>query len=380
MSHELRYHYDIHDIITIASEAQLPELAAFRVERSIPAPTMTVRIGKVDAPQGTRTRKGTDGYRETTYVESAGAHGFAVKMKLGETTEILASPLLRRSPHVLYTNVIEPVLRWTFVERGYALVHGACIAVNGEAFLITARTDTGKTTTILKTLDAQSEYEFLSDDLTLVSPNGGVLPYPKPLTISRHTVSAVNTPLLTATERATLVIQSRLHSKSGRWFGLFLTRTGLPMATTNAIVQWIVPPPKYPVQRLVPHARVASSALLTGLVIIERGEGDEVRIDHDEAIETLLENCDDAYGFPPYADIKQSLYFSNGRDLREREREIVAMAFDSCPAVLMRSQTRDWWQMLPAFVTGVLRARAFQASPVTGDAWVTVAAGTTGSD
>jgi len=32
--------------------------------------------------------------------------------------------MLRYSPHVLYTNVIEPLLRWTFVKRGYALVHG----------------------------------------------------------------------------------------------------------------------------------------------------------------------------------------------------------------------------------------------------------------
>lgn len=380
MTTQFRHCYDIHDIVTIASEAQLPELEAFRVDRPVPDATMKIRIGKVDAPQGTRTKTHPDGSRETTYVESAGARGFAVRLKLGESIDVLASPLLRRSPHVLYTNVVEPVLRWAFVERGYALVHGACIAVNGEAFLITARTDTGKTTTILKTLDAQANYEFLSDDLTLVSPNGGVLPYPKPLTISRHTVSAVNTPLLTATERTTLIVQSRLHSKSGRWFGLFLTKTGLPMATTNAIVQWMVPPPKYPVQRLVPHARVAPSALLTGLVIIERGEGDEVRIDHREAIDTLLENCDDAYGFPPYADIKESLYFSHGRDLRARERDIVEMAFDSCPAVLMRSQTRDWWQMLPAFVTGVLHARSFQPLPVVGDAWAPAAAGTSGSD
>ena len=38
--------------------------------------------------------------------------------------------------------IVEPTLRWTFVKRGYALVHGACIAADGEAQLITARTDT----------------------------------------------------------------------------------------------------------------------------------------------------------------------------------------------------------------------------------------------
>ena len=80
-------------------------------------------------------------------------------------------PLLGRSPHVLYTNIVEPILRWTFAERGYALVHAACLADRGRAFLLTARTDTGKTTTSLKILDS-APYSFLSDDLTLLTPDG----------------------------------------------------------------------------------------------------------------------------------------------------------------------------------------------------------------
>ena len=36
------------------------------------------------------------------------------------------------------------------------------MAIDDRAFLITARTDTGKTTTVLKTLDAHPDYRFLS--------------------------------------------------------------------------------------------------------------------------------------------------------------------------------------------------------------------------
>ena len=61
--------------------------------------------------------------------------------------------------------------------------------------MVTAQTDTGKTTTTLKLLD-RHPYAFLSDDLTIVCPDGRVLAYPKPLTISRHTLHAVNAPLL----------------------------------------------------------------------------------------------------------------------------------------------------------------------------------------
>jgi dolichol-phosphate mannosyltransferase len=293
------------------------------------------------------------------YAEWPGSRGFAIELRFGEGIDIVASPLLRDSPHVLYTNVVEPVLRWSFVERGFALVHGACVAVDGQAFLITARTDTGKTTTMLRVLDSQPDYAFLSDDLSLVSPDGRVLTYPKPLTISRHTLVAVNTPLLSWSERLGLFVQSRVHSRSGRRFGLLLTKSRLPMATTNAVVQRLIPPPKYHVERLVPHARVAQVARLAGMIVIERGDGGEVRLDESEALKILMANCEDSYGFPPYDAIEESLYWSNGRDLREVERRIVAAAFEDCPAILMRSATRSWWQMLPDFIGGALAARLF---------------------
>ena len=171
---------------------------------------------------------------------------------------------------MLYTNVVEPILRWSFAERGYALVHAACLADRGRAFLLTARTDTGKTTTSLKILDSTA-YSFLSDDLTLVTPQGRVLTYPKPLTISRHTLRAVKTPLLSRRERWGLVFQSRLHSRSGRRFAFVLAKTHLPAATINTIVQLLVPPPKFHVERLVPDVDVAVDARLAGMVVIERG-------------------------------------------------------------------------------------------------------------
>ena len=89
---------------------------------------------------------------------------------------MLATAFLARSPHVLYTNIVEPLLRWTFVEKGFALVHGACLAFGDDAYLVTARTDTGKTTTMLRVLDSQPGCSFISDDLTLVSPEGGSSP------------------------------------------------------------------------------------------------------------------------------------------------------------------------------------------------------------
>jgi dolichol-phosphate mannosyltransferase len=332
--------YDIHGIVTVMSETRLPELERFRVGELIGEPDIRVRVGRVSS----------NGDSAVRYREGPGRLGFAVSIDFDDRIEATASPLLRRSPHVLYTNVVEPILRWTFAARGYALVHAACLAAGEDAFLVTARTDTGKTTTSLRMLD-RHPFSFLSDDLTLVSPDGGVLTYPKPLTISRHTLKAVKTPLLSRRERIGLVVQSRLHSRSGRRFALILARTHLPAATINAIVQMIVPPPKYHVERLVPGVEVAPEARLTGLVVIQRGGEGSDYLDEREALETLMRNCEDAYGFPPYPAIEGSLRSHNGRDLKDVERTIVASALSGLPAAVMRSETMDWWRRVPAVVS-----------------------------
>jgi dolichol-phosphate mannosyltransferase len=344
------FHYDLHGIITIVSEARLPELERFRVDGGIADPTIRVRVGRVRAA-GVGAEQLEDGRTRLHYAEWTRSLGFATGIELGERIDILGSRLLRRSPHVLYTNVVEPVLRWAFVERGYALVHAACMASEEHAFLITARTDTGKTTTALKTLD-NLPFSFLSDDLTLLSPDGRVLTYPKPLTISRHTLSAVRTPLLRRRERLALIVQSRLHSRSGRLFGLFIAKTRLPAATINALVQLLVPPPKYQVDRLVPHVAIAPEAQLAGMAIIQREgeEGTSTLLDPGEALETLLSNCEDAYGFPPYPAIQQWLHSRNGIDLRGVERSIIEQALEQKPTHLLCSPDRDWYRMLPAVV------------------------------
>jgi dolichol-phosphate mannosyltransferase len=338
--------YDIHGLVTVASDVRLPELERFRVESLKDRPTIRVRIGRLTRAQSELVAALAFFARHTRYDEKLGRMGFGIEIGIGRSVEVVASPLLRYSPHVLYTNVVEPILRWTFVKKGYALVHAACIAVDGRAYLITAQTDTGKTTTILKTLD-NHPCSFLSDDLTLLSPDGRVLMYPKPLTVSRHTVAAVKTPLLKRIERLTLGYQSRIHSRSGRQFAFQLAKTGLPVATINALVQMVVPPPKYDIERLVPGVDIVKEARVEGLIIIQRGGTGDVELAPDEALQTLLENCEDAYGFMPYPVIAPFLHRSNGSSLQPIERAIVASALSGRSATLIRSETMDWWERLP---------------------------------
>ena len=334
------HQYDIHGVVTVQSPVRLPELEPFRVASLARRPTIRVQLGRLSRSESDLASKLTFVTRHTRYDEGLGRMGFGVEIAVGKSTEIVASPMLRFSPHVLYTNVVEPVLRWKFVERGYALAHAACITFGDDAYLITARTDTGKTTTVLKTLQTQG-CAFLSDDLTLVRPDGRVLCYPKPLTISRHTVAAIQAPLRWA-ERLPLLVQSRVHSRTGRRFALLLARSHLPVATINAIVQLIIPPPKYDVGRLVPGVRRASEAKVARLIVISREGVGSSALSPDDAVTTLIHNTDDAYGFPPYPFIEQFLHSGNGHDLRTDERRIIGRALDGVPAIMLRSSTMDW--------------------------------------
>jgi len=338
--------YDIHGIITVESEGLLPELEWFRVPSLAQPADISVRIAPLPhrEPDSSISSRGP---RRLRYAELGSNRGFAADLCLTDgRMEVVATPMIARSPHVLYTNLVEPILRWTFVERGYALTHGACVVDDGRAYLITARTDTGKTTTMLKLLDAHP-LAFIADDLTILSPNGEVLPYPKPLTISQHTLHAVKRARLGRRERFFLPLQSRVHSRSGRKFAFLLTRTGIPVATTNTLVQLVIPPPKYPVQRLVPGVEVAPGGSVTAMFVIQRGgEGDEL-LPEDDALDILLRNCEDAYGFPPYHVLEEFLLASTGQDLRAVERAIMAAALEGRPSTLLRSTTLDWATRIP---------------------------------
>jgi dolichol-phosphate mannosyltransferase len=360
------YSYNIHNILKVASMYELPELEYFRVPALTGEPDIRLRLERrrkkdrrsLERAGGT-PRRSTD---DIHYAESLGRYGFEISISNKDRVNIAVSPILRFSRHVLYTNVVEPILRWSFVRKGYALVHAACVSFDGQAVLVTAQTDTGKTSTILRTVDNYA-CSFLSDDMTIVSRDGRVMSYPKPLTISNHTLSAVNAnSSLTWWEWLALQFQSRLHSKSGRKVGLNLSKSKLPAATMNAIVQFFVPPPKYMVHRLIPKVTYANYATLSRAVIIERGPEYVEALQHEQAVETFVHNAEDAYGFPPYPILANSLSQWNGEDLHPQEQAIVNEALKSIPTIRLRDPKFNWWQRLPTVTNLSIGSRQFAAA------------------
>ncbi|HEU4673574.1 MAG TPA: GtrA family protein, partial [Candidatus Limnocylindrales bacterium] len=322
------YQYDIHGLVRVRSTVHLPELAAFNVPHEV-EPDLIVRRAWIGGGPRLHTRTdvvdGVVRYRE--HLGLLGAAFDVTPAHNGKPVRILANWLLVWSRHVLYTNMVEPVLRFMLVERGHVLLH--CAAVDGEhgAIVMSAQTDTGKTSTVLRLL-MHGTYGFISDDMAIVSPEGEILSYAKPMTLSSHTMSAVNEQRLPLMDRVMLAIRSRVHSKEGRSVGHALGRLNLPIVTINAWVQLLIPPPKYHVTSLV-DCDLTDRAPIDSVVLMERGAASLAEEPELEpTIDELLENTDDAYTFPPFATVAPHLSFG-GLDyaaLRVRERELLTAA------------------------------------------------------
>jgi putative flippase GtrA len=341
------FNYDIQGLVRVRSRVGLPELAAFNVRREV-EPDLVIRRRRWLGGGGRRhvavesEPGGTIRYRE-----HFGRFSAAFDITPGKPIHLDANWLLAWSHHVLYTNMVEPLLRFMLVTRGHVLLHCAAIESPAGAVLLSAQTDTGKTSTVLRLLMRHS-WKFIADDMAIVAPDGAVLSYPKPMTLSSHTMSAVNDRVLPLADRLMLGIRSRLHSREGRAVGHALGRRNIPIVTLNSWVQILIPPPKYHVTSLV-DCELADRARIDALVMMERGTPLAERAGEEFTIDRLLENTDDAYTFPPFSEMAPKLVI-DGLDypaLRDRERELLAQAVSAARRFRVRIEGYGWADAIP---------------------------------
>jgi dolichol-phosphate mannosyltransferase len=345
------WRYDIHGILSIGSAVRLRELDYFRSDVSdVKGPLdIEIRPGHFEGNR-LRPRSRVTQYAlspAVSYEEHLGRFGSDFHVDMTDNIQVMVGPMLVRSPHVLYTNVVEALLRFVLVSRGYMLLHSACLELDGRGVLMSALTDTGKTGTVLRLL-RENPSRFLSDDMTILDPSGNALCYPKPLTISQHTLRAVHAGDLSRKEWRRLRLQSRLHSKEGRGIGTRLGEMNLPIMSLNAITQFVVPPPKYAVERLVPCERTPS-VKVEELFVIERDEFRLTEIDPAGLLDELIANTDDAYGFPPFRYFAPALVVGGTayEELRAQERSILSEAMTGIRARRLATPDFTWADHIP---------------------------------
>lgn len=356
------FHYDIQGLARVSSRIALPELASFNTAQPVePDIVIARRFGLGGLPR-LRVSIGSES-GVIRYREQLGAAGVAFDVHLDRQILIEPNWLLAWSHHVLYTNVVEPLLRFLLVSRGVVLLHCASVDTERGALLMSAQTDTGKTSTLLRLLMHRS-WGFMGDDMAIVRPDGQVLAYPKPMTLSLHTMSAVNESALPFADRFMLAIRSRVHSKQSRSIGHAMGRLPVPIVTINALVQLLVPPPKYHVTSLL-DCDLVNESPLDGVLLMERGKPVIEDVALEPALDELLANTEDAYTFPPFGWFAPYLTFDgmNVEALRTRERELLRSAVARGWRSRLRVAGHEWAEVIPTLLDGRTTARQPSTQP-----------------
>jgi dolichol-phosphate mannosyltransferase len=353
------YYYNVHNIVKVRSEVILYELEYFRADKPLEDTDLTVEVKEPVIPVTILKRKmfvedGNDNnhtnLRTLKYTEHFGILGAQFEINFESTcVHISVNNLIARSKHVLYVNLFEPIMRFIFLYKGYVLLHSACITNEiGNACLLSAPPDTGKTTAVLKCL--KSGFFFLSDDMTILKLPNIALCFPKPMTISSHTfqtaTSVSNNPGSGFSSRF-LKLRSIIHSKEGRQFMRNLGTKNVPIFTLNAIGQSIIRPPKFKVEDLLQNINVLDKTEVRRLMFLEKSTFEEDTImTKSEALRKAIENSDDAFLFPPYRDILQNLRIGNatGKDLLDQERSILDRFLSNVDCMTLKSNNRSWFQ------------------------------------
>jgi hypothetical protein len=186
------------------------------------------------------------------------------------------------------------------------------------------------------------------------------------MTLSYHTMSAIAGVALPRRKRAVLALQSRLHSKSGRSVGRFLGDLNIPIMSVNSVVQMLVPPPKYHIDALL-GCQIGQEAPIGHVVLMERGPELNERLPLDRAVEQLIENTDDAYGFPPFATFAPHIRI--GADdyaaLRIKELQLLRTALTNAELHRLRVPGHEWADVLPeVFATTAEAAEDGKVIPI----------------
>jgi dolichol-phosphate mannosyltransferase len=170
--------------------------------------------------------------------------------------------------------------------------------------------------------------------------------------MSFHTMSAIRGHRLPLRQRAALAVQSRLHSKSGRTVGRRLGSMNIPIMSINSVVQWLIPPPKYHIDALL-DCELVERAPIGHVFIMERGESMQRRVRPASAVPTLIENTDDAYGFPPFATFAPRLRIGDDdyASLRAKEELLLRRAIAGAAVWRVRVPGHEWAEVLPELIS-----------------------------
>lgn len=322
--------YDIHNIVKIESFTEILELKYFRDMR-----TNDADVNGVDMFVGNEVSNPT--YQDLLC---------SLSIEPGKNTYLGVSTLLDMSKHVLYVNLVEPLLRLLLVPKGFALLHLAVLEKDGKGIMVSAPPDTGKTSLVLKCLKNSADnnlgLSLLSDDMVIVSEKGELFSFPKPFTISSHTLDSVfgmDTSLW-------YKIRSNVHSKGGRSAYKGMGKMSwLPMMSVNALAQIVFEPPKLYPEELV-SVKIGKTAIPESLIFLSKEFDGEREMSIEDAARTIRANTDNAYVTPPYDKIFPGLVIGNMtyENILKKEMQITENLIKNIIPMEIGRKDYSWYQ------------------------------------
>ena len=357
------HYYNIHNIIKINSEVYLQELEYFNSEK-IDQPDITLNVKSFsNDPDMSKLRSKRklitvnfppeNSSYTIKYTEHFGSSGAQFKIDVkNDKIDIFINKLISTSKHVVYVNLIEPILRFLFVSKGFILLHSACMSTpTNKGFFLSAPPDTGKTTTVIKCV--KNGYSFLSDDMTIIRLPNEAICFPKSMTISSHTYKTAVEAQSSSKDEDTsnkfgMRIRSLVHSKGGRSFMHKLADHNVPIFTINTIGQSRVKPPKYHIRDIIKDTKIQDKTIANSLFFLEKGEEKIEKISTDMALKKAIENSDDAFLFPPYSDLIKYIIINekSARELLKEEENALKIILENIECYILRSNKRNWANML----------------------------------
>ena len=326
------YMYNLHDFLHIESQVPLRELDYFAADFSPEDVDVQVRVDRQGTP--------TDFPGGISYDDNLGRFGFGLSVLPGAYTQVVVSPLLEHSPDFLYTNIIEPVLRWRLLQEGYAMVKAACVARGEQALLINAQQDLGAA---VSDLCESNNFAYLADDLVILDAHGGVYAYPKPLTVERSMLQGDGSAQYSSS-RLLLAGQRVLYTRFVRQIGLWMSRQDLPAATVNTYLQRFIPQPKENMQVLYPDVELQKYANLAGVIVVMDGPAN----DPAGAAAALLQQSELVAAFQPHPLLAEKLRMWGDVDLAQMERVIITQAVAGVPVKVLDAADTAWWRQIAA--------------------------------
>ena len=346
------YYYNIHNIVKVKSEVSLYELEYFASNDFVTDDADIVINIKDSITSGIHFKRtlipeSHHNFHKVKYSEHFGSLGAQFSIEFSDKVKININKLITASRHVIYVNLVEPILRFVLISKGFVLLHSACIDIKGNGILFSAPPDTGKTTTVLKCI--KSGFSFLSDDMTIVRLPSEAICFPKPMTISAHTYKTATTVADNNYDKIQYKLRSLIHSKRGRQFMHKLANYNVPIFTLNTIGQAIIKPPKFKIENLLQSVTIEEKTKVKSLYFLERGDNEQrEEIPTKMALRKAIDNSDDAFLFPPYADLIHHINIGGktAKELLKEETNMLEKFLSGVNCLIIKSDKRAWYEMV----------------------------------